>query len=323
MTAPPTRRRVVLANGDRKAQRVLARALGATRCQVEQVADFDGVAAALAADPAAIAVVDHGLATASGLPNPEVPVGMLARCIAVPGDGTAPATPATTSALIEAGWRHVCAHPMPILVEELLATVQKLARADLFGLEKYVSWGAEIRTFALADALERDRAVAQLTRDVIGAGLPDRIGSLVSVIADELLVNALYTAPIDAAGARFRKDEPRDRHRALAGVDAVALRWATDGRYLAIEVTDGWGSFDPAVAGARLARAGQRGGEAGMGLALAYACCNQLVLDVAPGRSTEVIALIDVRFRPTELARTASYHAFVAPAAAAAAGVSP
>lgn len=308
MTADPTRRRVVLANGDRKAQRVLARALGATRCQVDQVGELEGVVAALAADPDAIAVVDHALATAS---IPKIPIGQLARCIAVPGDGTAPATPATTSALIEAGWRHVCAHPMPILVEELLATVQKLARADLFGLEKYVSWGAEIRTFALADALERDRAVAQLTRDVIGAGLPDRIGSLVSVIADELLVNALYTAPVDAAGARFRKDDPRDRNRALTGKDAVSLRWATDGRYLAIEVTDGWGSFDPAVAGARLARAGQRGGEAGMGLALAYACCNQLVLDVAPGRSTEVIALIDVRFRPTELARTASYHAFV------------
>jgi hypothetical protein len=317
MTADPTRRRVVLANGDRKAQRVLARALGATRCQVDQVAELDAVVAALAADPDAIAVVDHALATAS---IPAIPIGQLARCIAVPGDGTAPATPATTSALIEAGWRHVCAHPMPILVEELLATVQKLARADLFGLEKYVSWGAEIRTFALADALERDRAVAQLTRDVIGAALPDRIGSLVSVIADELLVNALYTAPVDAAGARFRKDDPRDRNRPLTGKDAVSLRWATDGRYLAIEVTDGWGSFDPAVAGARLARAGQRGGEAGMGLALAYACCNQLVLDVAPGRSTEVIALIDVRFRPTELARTASYHAFVAPAAAAAAG---
>jgi len=298
-----------VAHGDRKAQRVLARALGATRCQVDVVGDLDAAIAA-AGDPATVAVVDHALA----LTRPRVPeVGR--AWIAVPGEGAAPAEPATTSALIEGGWRHVCAHPMPILVEELLATVQKLERADLFGLEKYVSWGAEIRTFALTDALERDRAVAQLTRDVVGAGLPDRIGSLVSVIADELLVNALYTAPVDATGARFRKDEPRDQHRALVGQDAVELRWATDGRYLAIEVRDRWGSLDPALVGGRLARAGQSGTDTGMGLALAYACCNQLVLDIAPGASTEVIALIDVRYRPTDLARTASYHAFVGPLA--------
>jgi hypothetical protein len=299
--------RVVVAHPDRKAQRVLARALGATRCQVDVVADLAAAIAAVT-DDTTIAVVDQALALAAG----ALPA--RGRWIAVPGDGTAPAEPATTSALLEAGWRHVCAHPMPILVEELLATVQKLVRADLFGLEKYMSWGAEVRAFSLADTLERDRAVAQLTRDVVGAGLPDRIGSLVSVIADELLVNALYTAPVDAAGARFRKDEPRDHHRALAGTDAVAMRWATDGRYLAIEVRDEWGSLDPALVGGRLARAGQRGahtGDSGMGLALCYACCNQLVLDVQPGRATEVIALIDVRYRPTDLARTASYHAFV------------
>jgi len=33
-----------------------------------------------------------------------------------------------------------------------------------------------------------------------------------------------------------------------------------------------------------------------------------------------VIALIDVRHRPTELARTASYHAFVGPTATAEGG---
>jgi hypothetical protein len=240
--------------------------------------------------------------------------------IAVPGEGAAPAETTTTAALIEGGWRHVCAHPMPVLVEELLATVQKIVRRDLFGLEKYMAWGAEVRSSVLEDALERDRAVAQLTRDVVGAGLPDRIGSLVSVIADELLVNALYTAPVDESGARFRRDEARDKKRALADRDAVSLRWATDGRYLAMEVKDRWGSLDPSLVAARIARANQSGGDAGMGLALAYACCNHLVFNVAPGSATEAIALIDVRFRPTELARTASYHAFVAPRPDAAQG---
>ncbi len=48
-----------------------------------------------------------------------------------------------------------------------------------------------------------------------------------------------------------------------------------------------------------------------MGLALAYACCTQFVLDLAPGTLTEVIALVDVRHKPTELGRAASFHAFI------------
>ena len=47
-----------------------------------------------------------------------------------------------------------------------------------------------------------------------------------------------------------------------------------------------------------------------MGLPLAYACCNQFVIDRAPGVMTEVIALLDVRYKPTELGRSASFHTF-------------
>ena len=79
-------------------------------------------------------------------------------------------------------------------------------------------------------------------------GLPERMSSLVSVIADELLANAIYAAPIDEAGGRFRAHESRETPRGLAGRDVVTLRWATDARYLAIEVRDRWGSLELGVA---------------------------------------------------------------------------
>ncbi|MBS1122863.1 MAG: hypothetical protein H6Q90_5091, partial [Deltaproteobacteria bacterium] len=47
------------------------------------------------------------------------------------------------------------------------------------------------------------------------------------------------------------------------------------------------------------------------GLSLAYACCNQFVIDIAPSVMTEVITLLDVRYKPTELGRAASFHAFI------------
>jgi hypothetical protein len=202
---------------------------------------------------------------------------------------------------------------MPILAEELLATVQKIMRRDAFGLEKYMSWGAAVRSYTLDDARDRDSAVAELAKDVVAVGLPDRVGSLVSVIADELIANALYAAPVDASGIRFRAHDARDQSRALTGRDAVSVRWATDARYLAIEVRDRWGSIEPSAIGTRLAHAGKQpppSGEAGMGLQLAYACCNQFVINCAPGALTEVMTLLDVRYKPTELGRSASFHAF-------------
>lgn len=301
-SAPPGK--LVVAHPERKAQRSLQRLVGATLCPVQVVADADALIAAV--DAQTIAVVDASIARIT----PGLRERPARAWIAVPGEGLAPAEADGVTALLEAGWTHVLAHPMPILAEELLATVQKLIRGDTFGLEKYVAWGAEVRSYQLDDALDRDAAVTELAKDVVAVGLPDRIGSLVSVIADELIANALYAAPVDEAGVRFRAKEPRDMARALSGRDVVTVRWATDARYLAIEVRDRWGTLDAAAVGRQLAAGGKQTGDSGMGMPLAYACCNQFVIDRAPAKLTEVIALLDVRYKPTELGRAASFHAF-------------
>jgi hypothetical protein len=300
--------KIVVAHPERKAQRTLQRLVGATLCPVEIVDDVNALLAAV--DASTIVVVDAGLAQSRA----DLRAHPARAWIAVPGEGVTPADPASMVALLEAGWDHVVSHAMPLLAEELIATVQKLIRNDLFGLEKYMAWGAEVRSYTLDNALDRDAAVARLAADVVAVGLPDRIGSLVSVIADELIANAIYAAPVDGSGTRMRAQEPRDTSRALTGRDAVTVRWATDARYLAIEVGDKWGSIDVAAVTQKLARGGNQvsaQGEGGMGLPLAYACANQLVIDCEPSARTEVIALLDVRYKPTELARTASFHAFM------------
>ena len=298
--------KIVVAHPERKAQRALVRLVGATPLPVELVTDVDALTKAVDGDT--IAIVDAGIARAN--------VGLRERparaWIAVPGEGLAPAEPDGIDALLSAGWSHVIAHPMPILGEELLATVQKLIRGDTFGLEKYMTWGAEIRTYALDDTRAREVAVNLMAKDIVAVGLPDRISSMVSVIADELIANAVYGAPVDESGARFRATEARDASRTLVDRETVTVRWGTDGRYLAIEVRDRWGSIDPRTIGAKLAAGKQNAAqsEGGMGLPLAYACCNQLVIGVAPSQLTEMIALLDVRHKPTELARGASFHTF-------------
>lgn len=296
----------MVAHPERKAQRALQRLVGATLSPVEVVADFPALINTVDRDT--IAIVDAGLA----LTNPGLREHPARAWIAVPGEGLSPAEATAVDALLAAGWWHVVAHPMPILAEELLATVQKLRRKEVFGLEKYIAWGAETRSYTLGDTRERDDAVATLARDVVGVGLPDRVGSLVSVIADELIANALYLAPRDEHKHRYRAGEVRERSRALRGRDVVTVRWATDARYLAIEVRDRWGTLDPKdVAGRLISGKHASSTENGMGLALAYACCNQFVIDLQPDVMTEVIAVLDVRYKPTELCRSASFHTFL------------
>src|SRR6185503_5856757 len=157
-----------------------------------------------ALDPLTVVVVDAALAQA----RPQLREAPARAWIAVPGEGNAPADAALTASLLAAGWDHVVTHSNPILAEELLATVQKVMRREVFGLEKYMAWGAEVRRYTLEDARDRDAAVAELAKDVVAVGLPDRVGSLVSVIADELIANALYAAPVDANGTRVRAHDP-------------------------------------------------------------------------------------------------------------------
>jgi len=301
---------VLVVHPDRKAQRALHRILAATLRPVEILEVGEVVERAKALRNPVI-VVDQQVAQA----RPELAQVPARAWIAVPGDESA-ARPDVVALLLDAGWRHVIGTPLQMSGDELVATAQKLLREDLFGLEKYVGWAAAVRTVYLDDATDRAAVVNALVEGVGRAGLSERVASLASVIADELLANAIYAAPVTAGGARPYLAAPRDQRRALKGRDAVRLRWASDSRHLAVEVADVWGSLDPASPGPLVARSARRAGrvsgdDPGMGMALAYACCHQLVLGVSPGKRTEAIALIDVRHRPADIGRSPSFHVFV------------
>jgi hypothetical protein len=215
---------------------------------------------------------------------------------------------------------NLLANPMPLLTEELTATALKLLRNDIFGFEKYLSWGVEARTVELDDASDRSQVVASLGEDVRRFGLGPRITSLAMLITDELLSNALYNAPVATDMSRTRIAEDRHSERHLNGREKVRLRYACDARYLAIEVTDQFGSLEREVVLRHLAKSIDRHAAgkvrfqtpgAGMGIALTYSTCNHMVYNIHPGQRTEAIALVDVRFTPAELgAHISSFNIF-------------
>jgi hypothetical protein len=165
----------------------------------------------------------------------------------------------------------------------------------------------------LQRASERTEIVGRIAGEVRTRGQSARVASMAMLVTDELLSNAVHNAPVDAAGEHYRRELARDSELALEDKHRVRMRWGCDARYLAIELSDRFGSLDRDTVLRSLARHDVResGGGAGMGIALTYRSCDHLVFNLAAGRCTEVIALIDVRYPPTERVPASSYNIFV------------
>lgn len=303
---------ILIVHPDRKTQRVVQRILAATGYTIDVADDLDQGLRLLAHHRPVLVVVDG---TAVGAPTlGDFLAAAKARgaeaCMTLLGAATSEQLPrilgmgAVTNLLV---------HPMPILAEELTITAQKLIRNDLFGAEKYLLWGTDLETTILTRSSQRAELVATLSAQVRARGQSARVASMAMLVADELISNAVHNAPVEAGGARPRRDLARDQDLALDGRHAVKIRWGCDARYLAIEVTDKFGSLDRETILAALAKNDVResGGGAGMGIAIAYRSSDHLVFNLAPGKRTEIIALIDVRHPPKERVPASSYNVFV------------
>ena len=121
-------------------------------------------------------------------------------------------------------------HPMPVVAEELTITAHKLMRGDLFGVEKYLLWGTELHEVLITRATQRAHIVSELAEAVRARGQSARVASMTMLVADELISNAVHNAPVDATGAHYRRDAPRDVEIELDARHEVRLRWGCDAR---------------------------------------------------------------------------------------------
>jgi len=303
---------ILIVHPDRKTQRVVQRVLGVTGYRVDIADDLEQGIRLMQHQAPLLVVVDG---SAAGSPHADAffaaaATGGTEACMTLAAGDAAAQVPkilrlgAVTNLLV---------HAMPVLGEELTVTAHKLICRDLFGAEKYLLWGTQLHAHTLTRSAERAALVAQLAASLRAQGQSARVASMAMLVADELLSNAVHNAPVDSAGGHYRRDLPRDSDLPLDDKHAVRLRWGCDARYLAIEVTDRFGSLDRDTILRSLAKSDVRdsGGGAGMGIALAYRSCDHLVFNLSPGARTEIIALIDVRYPPAERASVSSYNVFV------------
>lgn len=208
-------------------------------------------------------------------------------------------------------------------ITDLRATMQKIIRGDVFGLGKYLRTGTDTRTFAVKSGRDRETLTPQVGAYVIEQGLSQHTASTIRKICEEMLMNAIYDAP-RAAGRPVPGDAQSRGNVELAPNDQAVLEIGYDGDVVAIGIRDPFGLFQRnqffQYARKVLHRTNsdeildKKSEGAGIGLMTLYFNSHGLVCNVAPGKATEVIALIDTRMKSRDFEKVArSIHYFTAP----------
>jgi len=213
----------------------------------------------------------------------------------------------------------LCHHDKQFDDDEFICAATKALRSELFGLQKYFPWGVTTFTMTVRNYEQKTRAIDVLMRYAKLAGVRGSVRDRIQLVADELLMNALYHAPLDADGRpRYAGSSLRE----LASKDAlepVQVQYGCSGRYFGLSIRDAGGSLTRPKMLEYLKRANSdtqiedKASGAGLGLLSVMQSVSKLIFNLEPGYSTEVIGLFDMELATTGRPGARSLHIHTSP----------
>jgi hypothetical protein len=183
-------------------------------------------------------------------------------------------------------------------------------------LANFLDWGYTSFEQRVTSTAQRDDLVARVQRFMAGLGTPGRLGELLGEMTHELLMNAIFDAPVDAAGLpKYAAD--RKAYLVLEGAEQPLFRLGSDGSRVVVQVTDSFGRLERQHVFGGLSRALASGemdpshGGAGLGMAICHNATVAMFFDVIAGERTEVTAILDLEWSLRDLRTQAkSLHYF-------------
>lgn len=217
---------------------------------------------------------------------------------------------------------HVIANrsPSPWTINELRVTLQKIIRQDIFGIGKYLAPATPIHELTVKGSADRETYNSAVMNFAEENRLGQYMAKLVFGITEELLMNAIYDAPV--AGGRHHYGElPRTSAVELAPNEYSKLQYGSDGSVFAIAVADPFGALKREKLFQYLKKVLRRQdsanlidtkkGGAGLGLFKILYSSHSLICNVEDNKTTEVMALIDVQHQVRDFSKMArSVHYF-------------
>jgi hypothetical protein len=190
---------------------------------------------------------------------------------------------------------------------ELVVTSFKLLTGDIFGLEKYLSWGVMLREIRVYNYDEKRAALDAIGEYARAVGVRRQVIAKIESVTDELLMNALYDAPAVRNGSDKERLLNRASRASFLSDQPALLRFACDGRHFGISVQDNYGELRKEAILDHLSRARAEGGRpkinksptggAGLGLYFILSSVSRFIANIDPGHRTEVICLFNVKDR--------------------------
>lgn len=171
-----------------------------------------------------------------------------------------------------------------------------------FGLKSLIKPTDGIQTIKLTDSLQKGFAANAVAFHLRELRCNERISRTVAGAVDELLMNAVYDAPINAAGDRIYDNTPRKEKIDVSGVE---MQIGIEDDLIAITVVDSMGSINMDTTLKHVSQCFDadlnfiRGPEyqgAGLGLSMVVRSGGSLFFVNEPGKRTEVT----VFFKQTE-----------------------
>lgn len=191
-----------------------------------------------------------------------------------------------------------------IVGEELdrgvFVTAQKLLTGDIFGIEKYLPEGTPVHYARIRDFDGRSKAVETVLDFASHARMRRQVRAAIASVCEELLMNALYDAPVDDKGSPLFADlDPKER-TASRSPKPVSIRYAATETQFAVAVRDRFGRLAKNTIISYIKKCltasdpiDRKAYGAGMGLFLVANAAASYVVNVAYGIATEVVCTFD------------------------------
>lgn len=115
-----------------------------------------------------------------------------------------------------------------------------------FGLSKLLKPGTKIQTVKLQSSVQKQGAVEAVKNYVLAAKFQSRMATVIANAVDEILMNAMFDAPIDELGRPLYAAVSRATMLKLEGKQSVEVQIGFDGKYIGVTAIDLFGSLDKA-----------------------------------------------------------------------------
>lgn len=193
---------------------------------------------------------------------------------------------------------HIISHHE--LERGVYVTAQKLLSGDIFGIERYLPEGTPVHYFRLNNFEGRGQAIDTVLEFAEESNIRKRLRQGIGQVCEELLMNALYDAPVDETGHQvFAEIDPHDRVESCSP-RPVSIRYAATETQFAIAVRDRYGRLAKNTIIAYINKCLDSPNQidrktygAGLGLYLVANAAASYIVNVAYDIATEVICTFD------------------------------